>query len=56
MMSSEGGGLGVLHRLEKGTSANENAGPRRGGGLCDPTSIGDENEALFIRVWKPLPS
>ena len=24
------GGLGVSHRLEKGTSASENAGPRRG--------------------------
>ena len=22
----------------------------------DPTSIGEENEAFFIRVWKPLPS
>ena len=24
---------GFTHRLEKGTSANEDAGPRRGGGL-----------------------
>ena len=22
----------------------------------DPTSIGEENDTLFIRVWKPLPS
>ena len=30
----EGGvDCGVAHRLEKGTSANENAGPKGGGGL-----------------------
>ena len=38
----EGGELGVPHQLEKGTSANEHAGPRRGG-LWDPTSVGEEN-------------
>ena len=27
-----------------------------GGGLWDPTSFGEENEAFFIRVRKPLPS
>ena len=24
--------------------------------MWDPTLVGEENEALFIRVWKPLPS
>ena len=24
------------------------------GGLWDPTSVGEENEASFVRVWKPL--
>ena len=28
----------------------------KGGGLWDPTLVGEENETLFIRVWKPLPS
>ena len=28
--SPKGGGLGVPHQLEKGTSASENAGSRRG--------------------------
>ena len=28
----------------------------KGGGLCDPSSVGEENETFFIRVWKPLPS
>ena len=27
-----------------------------GGGLGDTTSVGEENEAFFIRVWKLLPS
>jgi len=27
-----------------------------GGGLQDPISVVEENEAFFIRVWKPLPS
>ena len=26
------------------------------GGLLDPTSIGEESETPFIRVWKPFPS
>ena len=25
-----------------------------GGGLRDPTSVGEENKTIFIRVWKPL--
>ena len=49
MLSSEGSGLGVPHRLEKGTSAREDVGPRRGVD-CKSTSIGEENETFFIRV------
>ena len=30
-------------------------GPEEGG-LRDPTSIEEENETFFIRVWKPLSS
>ena len=26
----------------------------KGGGLCDPTLVGEENETPLIRVWKPL--
>ena len=37
-------------------SANKNIGPRRGGGLWDPTSVEEGNKAFFIRVWKSLPS
>ena len=29
-LSLEGGGFGVPHRLEKGTSANKDVGPQRG--------------------------
>ena len=28
----------------------------KGSELWDPTLIGEENEALLIRVWKPLPT
>ena len=28
----------------------------QGGGLSDPTSVGEGNETFLIRVWKPLPS
>ena len=35
--------------------ASEDTGPK-GDGLLDPTSVGEENETFFIRVWKPLPS
>ena len=24
--------------------------------LWDPTSVGEENETFFIRMWKPLPN
>ena len=36
-------------------SASEDAGSV-GGRLCDPTSVWEENEAFFIRVWKLLHS
>ena len=35
--------------------ANKDAGPQ-GGGLWDPTSVGEENEKFFIGMWKPLPN
>ena len=47
-----------------GRCANEEAKTRggvttkilglKGGGLRDPTSVGEDNETFFIRVWKPL--
>ena len=37
-------------------SASKHTGPRRGGGLWDPTSVEEGNKAFFIRVWKSLPS
>ena len=46
---------GVPHRLDKGTSANEDAGPRRRVD-CEITSVGEENETFFIREWILLPS
>jgi len=24
--------------------------------LCDPTLVGEENRAFFLRVWKPFPN
>ena len=45
---------GVPHRLKKRTSDSEDAGPQRGVDCEIPTSVGKENEAFFIRVWKPL--
>ena len=33
--------------------ANEDTGTKRGG-LRDPTSVGEENETFFIRMWKSL--
>ena len=44
----------IPHQLERGTSASEDAGPRRRGGLGDLTSVGEGNETFFIRLWKPL--
>ena len=41
----------VPHRLKKGTSVSQNDGPRRGGGLSDPTSAREKNETFFIRVY-----
>ena len=40
---------------DRGTSASEDTG-LRGGGLWDLKSVGERNEALFIRVWKPFPT
>ena len=48
-LGSEGGRQGVRHRLEKGTSANEDTRPQKGVD-CDPTSVEEENETFFIRV------
>ena len=55
---SRGGWIwwGVPHRLEKGISASENAGPRRGVDCEIPMSVGEENGTPFRRVWKLLPS
>ena len=47
---------GIPRRLEKGTSANEDAGPRRGVDCENPTLVGEENETSFIRLWKPFPA
>ena len=50
----KGCGLGVIHQLEEGTSASENAGPRRGVDCEIPHRLG-RRTTFFIRVWKPLP-
>ena len=34
----------ISHRLEKGTSASDDAGPRGWSGLWSPTLIGEGNE------------
>ena len=36
-------------------SVNEDTGSK-GVDFEIPTSVGEENKAFFIRVWKPLPS
>ena len=46
---------GVLHRLERGTSASKDAGTRRRVD-CEIPLVGEDNKAFFGRVWKPLPS
>ena len=38
-----------------GRRASEDVGSQ-GGGLWDPTSVGEGNKAFLVRVWKPLPS
>ena len=53
--AGEGGGFG-----ESPTSIGEMNECQRGcwalkeGGLRDPTLVWEENETLFIRVWKPI--
>ena len=54
-LSPKGGGLEVPHRLKKGMSASEDAGPRRSEWIVRSQSVVVENETFFIRVWKPLP-
>ena len=36
--------------------ASKDAGPQRGMDCEIPTSVGEENETFFIKVWKPLPN
>ena len=45
--------MGVPHRLEKGTSANEDAGPWREVDCENPALVGEENKTPFIKVWNP---
>ena len=53
-LGPKGGGLGVPHRLEKGMSANENAGP--GGGWIVRSHIGwGRKRNIFISVCKSFP-
>ena len=48
------GGFGVVsHRLEKGTSASEDAGPQRGWIVRSHVDW-RRDKAFFIRMWKPL--
>ena len=55
-LGPEGGELwGVPHRLEKGTSVSEDVVLRRGW-IVRSHIVGEENEAFFIRVWKPFSS
>ena len=41
--------------VEKNECQQGHCAPKESG-LWDPTSIGEENETSFIRVWKTLPS
>ena len=48
-------GLGLLQeQCQRGCWAPKLGS--EGGGLRDSTSVGEGNEAFFIRVWKSLPS
>ena len=54
---STSGGFGMLQMVlepNTGQCASEDVGTQ-GGGLCDPTSVQERNEAFLIRVWKSLP-
>ena len=49
------GPTSVPHRLERGTSTSEDAGPERGWIVRSHICWRGE-QSIFIRVWKPLPS
>ena len=56
---SVSGGLGLLQMVSEPNTkrcAQRGRWDPKGGGLWDPTSVGEENETFLIRVWKPLPS
>ena len=56
MLGSEGGWIGGSHidwRRERVPAKTLDSNPK-GGGLWDPTLVVKENEAFFIRVWKPF--
>ena len=46
---------GVPHRLEKGTSVSENAGPKRGWIVMSHIGWGGEQNTIY-KVWKPSPN
>ena len=46
----------ISHRLERGTSANEDVGPRKEVDCEIPHRLERGTKHSFIRVWKPLPS
>ena len=51
-------GLGsykMVSESDTARCASEDAGTQ-GGGLWDPTLIGEGNETFLIRVWKSLPN
>ena len=50
------GGLGGPTSIEEWNKCPRERWVLKGGGLCDLTSVREENETSFIRVWKPLPN
>ena len=46
----------MVSELDTARCANKDVGSPKGGGFLDLTSVGEENETLLIRVWKPLPN
>ena len=48
--------IGGSHTDWRGERVPERMLDLEGGGLWDPTSVEEGNEAFFIRVWKPLPN
>ena len=55
-LGPEEGWIGGPHSIREGKECQWEHWALKGVGLWDPTSVGEENEACFIRVWKPLPS